>query len=114
MPYLNVNISKKLETEQKEAMKNKLGELIAIIPGKSADVTIIGINDGYSLYFGDKTGDIAFVEVMTYKPNEYQYEDEFVRAVYKFFNEAYGIDEEHMYIKIAGYETWGFKGSLKK
>lgn len=114
MPYINVNISKKLNDDQKNVLKTKLGELISILPGKSEEVLMIGINDDYTLYFSGKKGDIAFVEVKLFKQSEFEHKAEFTKECFKLFEKEYGVDGNHLFFNISEYETWGFRGVLKK
>jgi len=113
MPYINVNISKKLNEDDKDALKSKLGALISILPGKTEDVLMVGISDGYSMYFSGQKKDTAFVEVRLYKQSDFDSKSRFTKEVFKFFEEKFGIDGGSLFLCIAEYDSWGFKGNLK-
>lgn len=112
MPYIDVKISKKLSEEEKTGLKAKLGELIAIIPGKHEGVMMVGISDGISMYFGGKEGNTAFVEVLTYKESEQKYKAEFAKAVFEYFEKALDVPGDRLFLNMLGCECWGYKGGL--
>lgn len=115
MPYINVNTSKSLANEEKDALKSKLGELITIIPGKTEKVLMIGINDDYTMYFGgEKKEDLAFINVKLYKESEFEYKAEFTKKVFELFETEYGIQSHNIFMSFDEYNSWASRGELKK
>jgi phenylpyruvate tautomerase PptA (4-oxalocrotonate tautomerase family) len=115
MPYIDVNISKKLSNDEKDVLKAKLGELISIIPGKTEGVTMIGINDDYTMYLsGQKKDRAAFLNIKLYKPSEFEYKNELTKKIFEFFEEEYDITGENMYMTFDEYDSWATRGMLKK
>lgn len=113
MPYIEVNISKKLSDQEKDVLKAKLGELITILPGKSEDVLMIGISDGYTIYFsGQKKEKVAYLNVNLYKESEFEYKAEFTKKVFGFFEKEYGVTGDNLFMTFREYGCWGFKGVL--
>ena len=51
MPFINSKVTIKISAEKEEAIKQKLGQAIAIIPGKSEGWLMVGFEDEYTLYF---------------------------------------------------------------
>ena len=51
MPFINSRVSVQVTKEQEEALKEKLGKAISIIPGKSEQWLMIEFADGCNLYF---------------------------------------------------------------
>ncbi len=114
MPYIDVNISKKLSDNEKDSLKAKLGELISILPGKTEKVLMIGINDGHSMYFSGQKKDIAYINVKLFKPSEFEYKNELVKKIFEFFEKEYAITSENMFMNFDEYDTWASKGTLKQ
>ena len=54
MPFINSKVTVKMSPETKERVKSRLGEAIAIIPGKSESWLMVGFEDEYDLYFEGK------------------------------------------------------------
>ena len=49
MPFINSKISVTVTPEQEVELKRRLGEAIAIIPGKSENWLMTGFEDGYHI-----------------------------------------------------------------
>lgn len=60
MPYICVNLTKKLTDSQKDAIKAGLGEKIALIPGKSERALMVDIADGRTMYYQGEKRDLAY------------------------------------------------------
>ena len=115
MPYIDINITNKLKDREKDIIKSKLGELITIIPGKNETGLMIGINDGYTIYFGgDKKDKSAYITIQMYKSSEFEYEAEFTQKVFEFFEEELGISKNNLYLNFGEHEYWGSNGVLKR
>lgn len=113
MPYIDVNISKKLSDDEKYVLKAKLGELISIIPGKTEAVTMIGINDSYTMYMsGQKKEKLAFLNIKLYKSSEFEYKNELTKKIFEFFEKEYDIAGENIYMTFDEYDSWGTSGTL--
>lgn len=113
MPYIDVNVSLKLSDLQKDSLKTGLGEMISVIPGKTESVLMIGINDGYTLYFGgEKKEKVAYVNVKLYKQSEFEYKAEFAKRVFEFFETEYGITGDNLFLNFDEYNAWAFRGGL--
>lgn len=64
MPFIQSNISMKLSEKQKDKIKEQLGKIISLFPGKSEQWLMVGIQDQFDLYFrGDKKEKAAYIEV---------------------------------------------------
>lgn len=114
MPYINVNISKKLGDADKDTLKSKLGELITILPGKTEDVLMVGINDACTMYFAGQKKDTAYVDVRIYKQCDFESKSRFTKEVSRFLEQRFGIDGGSLFLSIGEYETWGYRGALMK
>ncbi|SHH72660.1 Macrophage migration inhibitory factor (MIF) [Clostridium collagenovorans DSM 3089] len=115
MPYININITNKLNEEEKNTLKSKLGELITIIPGKTEARLMIGINDDYSLYHaGDKKEKAAYIIVQLFKSCDFEYKAKFTEKVFDFLEEEFNIPKANVYLSINEHQCWGSNGTLNK
>ena len=67
MPFIDSKVSVKASEEQKRELKERLGQAISIIPGKSESWLMVNIEDDQKMYFrGDDSEPVAFVSVNIY------------------------------------------------
>jgi hypothetical protein len=113
MPYIDVKISNKLNLQETDTMKAKLGELITLIPGKTEEVLMVGINPGYTIYFsGEKKDKAAYVNICLYKESGFEYKAAFAEKVFEFFEKEYGVTKNNLFMTFSEYGAWGFNGTL--
>lgn len=114
MPFIGVNTTMTLSKNQKDEIKERLGKIITLIPGKTEAVLMIDISEGHSMYFsGKELKNCAFIDVRCYKSAPFERNKEFTEKVYEVMEEVTGIKPEEMYISISELPIWGTKGSLK-
>lgn len=111
MPFINSKVTVKLSPEKEEAVKQRLGQAIAIIPGKSESWLMVGFEDEYTLYFkGEKCEKAAFVEVKIYGSADSQAYDQMTGEICRIYEEELGIPADHMYITYQAVPDWGWNG----
>ncbi|MCR5409718.1 MAG: hypothetical protein K6E90_01930 [Lachnospiraceae bacterium] len=112
MPFIDSKVSVKVSKEQEKELKTRLGQAISIIPGKSENWLMVGIEDEYSLYFrGDDSEPMAYIEVRIYGgPNKDAFE-KMTAELTKIYGDVLGIAPDHMYIKYSATTDWGWNGS---
>ena len=112
MPYIRTTVSKPLTDENKENLKAKLGQAIALIPGKSESWLMLAFDDNMSMYFkGDGTQDYAYLQVSIFGSTSDAAYDRLTAALSEIINEELGIDRANIYIKYDEAEHWGWNGS---
>lgn len=111
MPFINSKITLPLSEEKEELIKQRLGQAIAIIPGKSESWLMVGFEDNYKLYFkGDKCEKAAFVEVKIFGSANSQAFDQMTSEICKIYKEELGIPADHIYITYQSISDWGWNG----
>jgi phenylpyruvate tautomerase PptA (4-oxalocrotonate tautomerase family) len=113
MPFIQVNVSQKLEVQQKEYVKAILGELITLIPGKTEAVTMIDLADDRSIYKGGKPVEGGFIEVRLYGAAEQSSKEALTEAIFSAMEQLLGIQPQNLYINILEMNSWGSNGRLK-
>ena len=111
MPYIRTTVSKKLTDETKDNLKTKLGQAIALIPGKSESWLMLAFDDSISMSFRGETGeDYAYVEVSLFGSASDAAYDRLTEAISGIVSEETGISGENIYIKYEEAEHWGWNG----
>ncbi len=100
MPYIRTTVSKKITDEKRENIKAKLGQAIALIPGKSESWLMLAFEDNINMYFkGDGSKDYAYLEVSLFGSTSDAAYDRLTAALSEIINEELDIDRENIYIK---------------
>lgn len=116
MPFINSKVTVKISPEKEERIKQRLGQAIGIIPGKSESWLMVGFEDEYTLYFkGNKCEKAAFVEVKVYGSSDsFSHAgavfDNMTAEICKIYEEELGIPAASIYIAYQMIEDWGWNG----
>ena len=111
MPFINSRVSVPMSEAQKESLKQKLGEAISIIPGKTESWLMIEFADGCEMYSqGDASQPIAFVEVKVFGTFSDETADKFTEAVCGLYESELQINKDHVYVKYEEVGKWGWNG----
>ena len=112
MPFINAKVSVAISQEQEKQLKERLGQAIAVIPGKSEQWLMTGFQDNYHLYFrGDNSQPAAFIEVQIYGNSNPAAFDKLTGEITRIFNDILKIAPDHIYIKYSPTSDWGWNGS---
>lgn len=112
MPYIRTTVSKELTEQNKESLKAKLGQAIALIPGKSESWLMLSFEDNTNMYFkGDGSQDYAFLQVSIFGSASDAAYDRLTAALCEIVNEELGIDLANIYVKYEEVDHWGWNGS---
>nr|MCR5405085.1 hypothetical protein [Butyrivibrio sp.] len=67
MPFINSKVSVETTPQQRQELKTRLGQAIALIPGKSESWLMVNLEDGRDMYFrGENIEPSAFISVNIY------------------------------------------------
>lgn len=113
MPFINVSTNKQLAPTQKQELQTKLGDLISILPGKTAEQTLIKISDECDMYRRGYESALCMIEIYMYQMQPFSAKDELTRAIVGLMEKEYGIPVPNLYIKFGEMPIWGVDGALK-
>ncbi|MBQ6267823.1 MAG: hypothetical protein IJK64_08645 [Clostridia bacterium] len=112
MPYIKATVSKEISPAAQEALKAKLGQAIALIPGKTEAWLMLSFEDNARMYFrGENDADYAFVQVALFGDTSDAAYDRLTVAITEIVNETLSIDPANIYITYLPYDHWGWNGS---
>ncbi len=112
MPYIRTTVSKSLTNENKENLKAKLGEAIALIPGKTEAWLMLAFEDNIDMYFkGSCDEEYAYLEVSLFGTTSDAAYGRLTAALSEIVNEELGIDRANIYIKYEETNHWGWNGT---
>ncbi len=115
MPFIDIKTSVKLNDGQITDLKSACGKAITLIPGKTEEVTMVGILGDYALFLGGNALDKgAFVDVRTYRSSSAESKSRVNASLSAALNQLLDIPMEHIYINFIELSEWGYKGQLLK
>lgn len=110
MPFIDCKITEKLTEEKKDKIKSELGKQISLMH-KTESYLMVGIADGYSLYFaGKKLEKGAYVSVSLFgepAPSDCR---KFTSALCATLEKELGISGANVYVTYHGVADWGWNG----
>lgn len=111
MPYIDSKLSVKATEAQKEELKARLGQALAIL-GKPESYLMVGIQDGYDLFFGGRKLDRgAYVEVSLLGNASSESYTKMSAALCDIYKDIFEIPGEAVYITYHGISDWGWNGT---
>ncbi len=112
MPFIDSRVSVKMTPEQKTELKERLGQAIELIPGKSEGWLMIDLADDQNMYFRGRDDEpVAFIGVNIFGgPNKAAF-TAMTAELTKIYGEVLGVAPDHMYVKYAASMDWGWNGS---
>lgn len=111
MPCIHARVSTKISAEQETKIKERFGQAISILPGKSENWLMVGFEDEVSLYFkGKKDRPIAFVEVKLFGKAPGSAYEKLTAEITKILYEELQIDPDQIYIQYQETDYWGWNG----
>ncbi len=112
MPFIDSKVSVKTTPEQRKELKEKLGQAIALIPGKSETWLMIDLADDQNMYFrGDDQQPTAFIAVSVYGDADRGAFAKMTAELTKIYGDVLGIAPDHMYVKYSATHDWGWNGN---
>lgn len=112
MPFINSKINVKITQQQKDTIKTRLGQAIALIPGKSESWLMVGFEDEYDLYFkGKKFDKMVFAEVKIFGSASKTALNSLTTEICNIYNEELDVPKDMIYIKYELVDYWGWNGS---
>ena len=113
MPYVHLITSAKMSEEKIAAVRRIVGETIAVIPGKSFEVTTIHIEPEAIISRGDPTDPCLFVEVRMFGPAAIDAKKAFAKAVCESLEGELGIPQRFISLNIIELDGWGGNGGFR-
>jgi len=111
MPFIDTKLTQKLTDSQKDLIKSRFGEALKIL-NKTEDYLMVGISDGYDLYFGGKKLEKgAYVEVSLLGGAPSSAYDKMTDEVCRILDDILGIPGKSVYVTYHGLKDWGWNGS---
>jgi len=123
MPYINISLSKNLETEQRKRLYEQTTILMNTVMGKNPEVTVVNIQESApqqwsinadSLTVNDPAG--AYVDIkVTDQTNTPEEKADMISKTVKMLQDIVGTIQEACYVVIDAIsaDSWGYNGKTQ-
>lgn len=112
MPYISTKTTVAICPKKRERIKDKLGQAIEIIPGKSEQWLMLSFEDEAIMYFrGTNDKPIAYVEVKSFGKAPTDAYNKFTKAICDILKEELEIEPDCVYVKYEEVSHWGWNGN---
>lgn len=111
MPFINSRVSIPMTEQQKDSVKEKLGNAITMIPGKSEEWLMLEFTDNCNLYFGGaKAQPEAMIEIKVFGSIPENCLDGMTKRICEIYETELQIKKDCIYVKYEECYKWGWNG----
>lgn len=111
MPYIATTTNVKLPEDKRKVLKKRMGDAIALLPGKSERWLMLSWRDETPMAFQGQEAPCAMCEVKLYgaaSPDAY---NKLTAALCQMMEQEAGVPQSRVYVTYQEIENWGFDGS---
>ena len=112
MPYIDIRISKPVDTTQKNKLQLEITGIMEIIPGKNAGNTTICISDNHTIYRDTKPIEAAFIDIRLYKESPMVSKSTFAERLFRILENELDIPPSHVQMNFVELPCWASNGNL--
>ena len=113
MPFIHVNITKKITPEKKQVLAAGIGKIAAELPGKAYEKIMVRIDDGCDIFRGGEPAECVYTQTAMKRSNEFEDQKAYVEKLYDFYKAELDFDVPQCYFGMLELDTWGSRGTLK-
>lgn len=111
MPYIETTTSVAISKRKEQAIKERMGEAIELIPGKSEGWLMLAFHDNVSMYFKGQDDDpCAICQVRLFGSAEEEDYARLTEALTDILREELEIAPDRIYVTYSEMDTWGWNG----
>ena len=112
MPYIDMTTSVSVSGRKEQIIKEKMGQAIECIPGKTEDWLMINFHDHAAMYFRGTDDPCAILEVKIFGTSQEEAYNALTEALTDILREELDIPADRVYVTFHEVEVWGWNGGL--
>lgn len=113
MPFVHLSTTKTMTMAEKEVISDEIAKLVATLPGKPYERTMVRIDAGCEIFRAGKQADCAYLQTHFQNPVGIGAQTEYIEALYALFKERLGLEAHQLYMSMIALDTWGTRGTLQ-
>jgi phenylpyruvate tautomerase PptA (4-oxalocrotonate tautomerase family) len=110
MPFIDTKTTVKISKEKEILLKERFGEAISLIKGKTENWLMLNFSGDLNMYFAGSDGPCAILEVKIFGKASAQEYDSLTAELCSIVTEVLGIDGTRIYVKYEEIDNWGYNG----
>jgi len=110
MPYIATTANVGISNRKREAIKERFGKAIELIPDKSEDWLMLSFRDNVQMYFRGEDDPCAICQVKLFGTADETAYANLTEALTDIIREELDIDPDRIYITYDEVTTWGWNG----
>lgn len=108
MPFIDLKTNKQVNKHDEIALKQALGNAIAILPGKSETWLMLDIHDECRMYFHGSDAPCAMLQVQVFGKINPEKCELLTAEICRIMDSTLQISPENTYVKYEEVDLWGW------
>lgn len=108
MPFIDVKTNKQISKAEEITLKERLGQAISILPGKSETWLMLDLHDQCRMYFHGDDAPCAMVQVQVFGKINPAKCEELTAEVCLIMQDVLDIPQDSTYVKYEEISLWGW------
>ena len=110
MPYINTIASVGINGLKQQAIKERMGKAIELIPGKTEDWLMLSFRDNVDMFFKGDDEPCAMCQVKLYGSTSEEHYAKLTEALTDILDDELGIARDRIYVTYEEISVWGWNG----
>ncbi len=110
MPYISTTVNIGISSRREQALKERMGRAIELLPGKTESWLMLQFQDNASLYFKGSNEPCAICQVKLFGSASEEDYANLTRALTDILQEELELDGDRVYVTYEEIGTWGWNG----
>lgn len=110
MPYIQTTSNVAISGRKEHALKERMGQAIELIPGKSESWLMLSFQDNVPMFFKGEDDPCAICQVKLYGSATEEDYAALTEALTDILREELDIDPDRIYVTYEEIDTWGWNG----
>ncbi|MBE5798054.1 MAG: hypothetical protein E7327_11885 [Clostridiales bacterium] len=110
MPYIATSTNISISGRRKEAIKERMGRAIELIPGKTEGWLMLSFRDNVSMFFKGEDDPCAICQVKLFGSADEEVYEKLTEELTDILHEELDLDPDRIYITYEEIGVWGWNG----
>jgi len=110
MPYIETTTSVAISGKKEQAIKERMGKAIELIPGKTEGWLMLSFRDNVSMFFKGEDDPCAICQVKLFGSADEEVYEKLTEELTDILHEELDLDPDRIYITYEEIGVWGWNG----